>query len=268
MLACPCVFAQFAADSDLYNYIQTNGAFQVNLWFGNVATGDVIQIHPHLSNWWQVTNNFEMEHAHCLLELSYDNNGARISQVPRSDTGEEFHCNRTQDIPLTILVMSARSLIPLTPDYWTREGETNVFGHWWQPVETNSTDGVIEWVSDHNATMLHPCPALHVSVQAPVCGTHTRTHFEVQRTLESEWEPLRHITSGDLPERNCSVPSPSLHPRVFLTPMQNYSFSLHLYPDTGTYIASTHSQYTEHGKVLCFCMSSECLHCAFYCRIQ
>ena len=214
--------------------MQTNGTFEVNLWFGHVATGDVIQIHPQPSNWWQVTDKFAAEHTHCHLELSYDNNGARIHQVPKwVDTVEELYCNRTQDIPLSTLVSSASSLIPPSPNYQTQEGETEVFGHWWQSLGTDPSDGVMEWVSDQNASTLHPCPALHVSVQAPICGMHTRVQFEVQNILELEWGAIQHIISGNLPQRNCSVSAPSLHPRVFLTPMHNYSFSLHLHPNTG-----------------------------------
>lgn len=226
-----------------FNYIQTSGTFEVNLWFGHVATGDVIQIHPQPSNWWQVKNEFAMEYAQCHLELSFDRDGAHIGQLPRWDTVEEFHCNRTQDIPLSTLVITASTLTPPAPSYQSWEREMEVFGHWWQPVGTNSSDGVMEWVWDRNATTLHPCPALQVTMQAPSCGTHTRTRFEVQNTSESEWGAIRHITSGDLPQRNCSVSAPSLPPRVFLTPMHNYSFSLHLHPHSGEH--TVHSQPVE-----------------------
>ena len=218
----------------------------------------MIQIHPQPSNWWQVKTEFATDHAQCCLKLSYDNDGARIAQSPRWDTVEGLHCNKTQDIPLGLLVVSASSLRPLSPtDRATEREET--FGHWWQLLGSNSSDGVIELSAalERNTAALHPCPVLTVSLQALTCAAHTRTQFEVQNTMESDWGAIRHIAPLDLPQRNCSVPATSLPPRIFLTPIRNYSFSLQVYPNTGE-----QGFHTLHTEGSCNCVFTQ--HCPIH----
>ena len=193
------------------------------MWYGNVATGDFFPIYPHEHNsLWTVDETFATEHAQCHIDIRYHGDDLYLHQQARMHS--PVYCNRTQQIPLTMLVASSYPRV-------SSKGSTNnciftengtEFGHWWSTLE--------ECPDINNNYTVGQCPVHFVMVNAPTCEKYTRTQFKF---ADVEMGPLKHMAEWDTYKRNCSLPSPSLPPQLFLTPSQTYTFTAHYYLNKG-----------------------------------
>ena len=193
------------------------------MWYGNVATGDLFPIYPHERNpWWTVDEMFVTERAQCHIDIRYHGDALYIQQKARMNS--PVHCNRTQRIPLTMLIASSYPHVPLKGNRNNcifTENSTE-FGHWWSTLE--------ECPHISNNHTVGQCPVHFVTVNAPACEKYTRTKFKF---TDVEMGPLKHMARRDTYKRNCSLPSPSLPPQLFLTPSQTYTFTARYYLNKG-----------------------------------